>query len=95
MGDILDTGREHGSSCDGICRLSTKPEPFSTELLGWGWCSWATPVDHQADDTSQPYRREDQPGPMPMEEGVEDCHTLPYLNTPHRETRLTLREDCS
>jgi hypothetical protein len=34
--DIIDTRPEQGSSRDGVGRLSAEPEPFPTELLGWG-----------------------------------------------------------
>ena len=79
---IIDTRQEHGGSRDGVGRLSPEPEPFPTELLGCGWCSWATPIDFQAGHKSKPYRSENQPAPTPMEEGVEDCHALTYLNMP-------------
>ena len=80
--DIIDTRHEHGGSRDGVGRLSREPEPFPTELLGCGWCSRATPIGYQAGHKSKPYRSENQPAPMPMEEGVEDCHALTYLNMP-------------
>jgi hypothetical protein len=38
------------------------------------------PIDYQAGHKSKPYRRENQPAPTPMEEGVEDCHAFTYLN---------------
>ena len=65
MCDIIDTRQKHGGSHARGGRLSAEPEPFSTELLGYGRCSRALSIDDQTDHESKRCRNEDQPGSQP------------------------------